>query len=526
MGPSRGYASPCVALLFISIGWAVPGMTQTASPSEASELSDSLHELKEQVRELQSAVIEIRSEAAQYRADAQELRRELDATRAQLQLQERGAEEKASAQDASREPSSSNSGYAGEDTRQADHIAKLEEEFQLLSGKVDEQYQTKVESASKYRVRLSGIVLFNLFGNHGRVDNLDIPSLAYAVPEGASDSSFGATLRQSQVGLEVFGPYLAGARTSADVQFDFAGGFPTTLNGVNTGLVRLRTGTARMDWARTSIVAGQDGLFFSPLTPTSFASLATPAFSYAGNLWGWTPQVRVEHRFLQSENSRFVVQGGIFDSLSGEPPPYEYYRQAQAGEASGQPAYASRVAWTGTVFGQPLTVGAGGYYGRQNYGFGRQVDGWAATTDWNLPLGRSFSLEGEFYRGRALGGLGGGIGRSVLFSGMPTSPASAIQPLDSLGGWTQLKFRPAAKLELNAAFGQDNPYAQDLRAFPHAYAYLDPDLVRNQAWMANVIFRPRSDLLLSAEYRHLKTDVISHDSYRADHVNLMMGVLF
>jgi len=34
--------------------------------------------------------------------------------------------------------------------------------------KVDEQYQTKVESASKYRMRLSGIVLLNLFSNWGR----------------------------------------------------------------------------------------------------------------------------------------------------------------------------------------------------------------------------------------------------------------------------------------------------------------------------------------------------------------------
>jgi hypothetical protein len=32
----------------------------------------------------------------------------------------------------------------------------------LVQAKVDEQYQTKVESASKYRVRLSGIVLMNL----------------------------------------------------------------------------------------------------------------------------------------------------------------------------------------------------------------------------------------------------------------------------------------------------------------------------------------------------------------------------
>src|SRR2546427_8497494 len=31
-------------------------------------------------------------------------------------------------------------------------------------------------------------------------------------------------------------------------------------------------------------------------------------------------------------------------------------------------------------------------------------------------LGGRFSLTGEFYRGRALGGLGGGLGRSVVFN--------------------------------------------------------------------------------------------------------------
>ena len=56
------------------------------------------------------------------------------------------------------------------------HAASLDEEYQLLSGKVDEQYQTKVESASKYRMRLSGIVLLNLFSNVGTVNNADIPS--------------------------------------------------------------------------------------------------------------------------------------------------------------------------------------------------------------------------------------------------------------------------------------------------------------------------------------------------------------
>ena len=45
------------------------------------------------------------------------------------------------------------------------------------------------------------------------------------------------------------------------------------------------------------------------------------------------------------------------------------------------------------------------------------MDGWAATSDWDVPLGRWFSWSGEVYRGRAIGGLGGGPNASVLFSG-------------------------------------------------------------------------------------------------------------
>ena len=92
--------------------------------------------------------------------------------------------------------------------------------------------------------------------------------------------------------------------------------------------------------------------------------------------------------------------------------------------------------------GQDLTVGIGGYYGRQNYGFGRNVDGWAGTTDLTIPLGRYFGLSAEFYRGRAVGGLGGGIGQRVLISGDPADPSTTVRGLDSMGGWVQLKFKP------------------------------------------------------------------------------------
>ena len=189
----------------------------------------------------------------------------------------------------------------------------------------------------------------------------------------------------------------------------------------------MRIASIRMDWKDTSIVAGQDNTFFSPLSPTSFASLAIPAFSYAGNLWGWIPQVRLEHRFNLSEGQSVMLQGGILDNVTGELPS-SFAPFAQAGESSGQPAYAARAAWTRSVFGMPLTLGAAGYYSRQNWSFDQNVDGWAAMTDWSVPLARRVSLTGEFYRGRAIGGLGGGVGRSVLFSGESQSAGAGAAP--------------------------------------------------------------------------------------------------
>ena len=108
----------------------------------------------------------------------------------------------------------------------------LEEDQQLLSGKIDDQYQTKLESASRYRIRFSGIVLFNLFGNSGSADNQDVPEWATFTRPPSSSGSVGGTMRQSILGFETFGPDFLGAHTSANVNFDFGGGFPAAYNGV------------------------------------------------------------------------------------------------------------------------------------------------------------------------------------------------------------------------------------------------------------------------------------------------------
>jgi hypothetical protein len=470
-----------------------------------TSVHDDILALQKQVSEMKSLMEELRAELLRARAETVELRQALQETQ--------GAH--ASAHAATGEPA-------------PETVQRLEEEQQLLNAKVEEQYQTKVESASKYRVRLNGIVLMNLFGNRGAVDNLDFPTLALEEDAIERRGGFGGSLRQSLLGFEVFGPQVKGARISADAEFDFAGGFPDALDGVTFGLPRLRTGVMRMIWPKTTVAAGQDVPFFSPLSPSSFASLAVPGLAYSGNLWTWTPQLRVEHHLDLTSNSDVLLQGGILDPLTGEPPTSQFFRTPQAGEASRQPAYATRIAWNRRTFGRQLALGMGGYYSRQDWNFHRNVVAWAGSSDWIIPVGNRWELSGEFYRGRGLGGLGGGIGRSAVLNGPVADPATQVRGLQAIGGWAQLKFRQTEKLEWNGAFGQDNAFASDLRLFPFRppQNYFDASITRNRSSFVNFIYRPRSDLLFSLEYRRLRTSVLQGNSEAAGQINLSMGVLF
>jgi prefoldin subunit 5 len=489
----------------------------------------SLRELDSQVRELRAVIEEMRTENAQSRAEMQELRQELQDTRKLLAplTASTNAGPATSAPAESTAAASRNTSDTAATADLGSRVQKLEESAQLLGSKIDEQYQTKVDTAGKYRARLSGIVLMNAFRNVGGSDNLDLPDYAQPPALGTtSQASFGATLRQTEIGLEIFGPNLAGAKSSASVQFDFAGGFPATNNGVNFGIVRMQTASVRLDWKRTSVIAGQDSLFISPLSPTSFASLAIPTFAYAGNLWGWTPQLRVEHRFDLSDQQTLTLQGGILDNLDWEPPSNSYFRAATAGESSGQPAYALRTAWSRPVFDRPMTFAVAGYYGRQDWRWGHDIDAWAGMTDWQIPILRRLTLSGEFYRGRGVGGLGGAIGQTILYNGNPANATTSIRGLDSAGGWSQLKFQLTRKLELNGVFAEDNAFASDVRGFATDANNFAPILGRNHGLLGNLVYRPRSDLLLSAEFRRLHTFPVFDSASVTNQINLAMGILF
>ncbi len=514
-------ASSVLAAILLNSAMAVPQQSPQNPDLLPASAADSVRELEAQIRALSAGLSQANAEMQRTRAEAAQLRQELEETRSQVAALR---SEVATARSAAAAQPAAQGKDASQEVEQ--RLSRVEEDQQLLSSKVEDQYQTKVESTSKYRVKLSGMVLFNLFGTSGATDNLDVPGLARSPNPGNSNTSFGATVRQSLLGLELFGPEVAGAHTHADIQADFFGGFPATSNGVTLGLMRLRTGGMRFDWPQTTVVVGQYTPFFSPLSPTSIATVAYPPLSTAGNLWTWTPQIEVEHRFTLSEGSSVVLQGGILDPLTGEPPYDPYYRAPQAGERSGQPAYAARVAWTHGAAERQLTLGAGGYYARQNWGFGRTVDAWAATADWSVPLGAKFALTGEFYRGRGIGGLGAANGRSVLFNGDPALPYTLVRGLNTTGGWAQLKFKPLPKLEFNGAFGEDYPLPADLLHFSNSIGYFDADDARNESAFINGIYHVRSNLLFSLEYQHLRTAEIYPSLSTASILSLSAAFLF
>lgn len=480
------------------------------SPDRGDELSRVSRELKETRAELQDS-----------RKQIDDLRKDLEALRNQVQAGQSVANQSMANQSPTVTNPAQPAPAADEPT-----TAAADQDTSFLAAKIAELHQDKVESASKYPVKLSGLILFNSYWNSGSFDIADLPSLAFGRAPGSPQGNIGATLRQTMLGIQANGPRVFEARTSANVDFDFAGGSPTTQYGVTAGLVRLRTGQVRLDWEKTSLSVGQDGLFFSPLSPTSYATLLEPAFSWSGNLWVWTPQIEIEHRVSLNEKSSLLFQGGLLDPLTEEQPPFQG-RIATAGEATRVPAVGGRVAYefAGSME-HPITIGFGGYRAKQRYQSFDDVASWTVNADFRVPLGKHMEASGEWYQGQAVGGLGGGIWTSVVYSDA-TFPQAAIHPLRSTGGWAQLKIRPEAHTEFNGAFGQDENYGSDLRFFPVPYtAGGFSALQKNRTAFVNFIYSPQSFLFFAMEYRHLFTAPPVGAAASGDHLNLAAGVRF
>jgi len=506
-----------LAVMQIPLHGQSTGSVSTSAPPSASSADTHSIELERKLEAISSALAETHQQLEQSQHEMEQLRQELVEIRKQLALIQPAPAE-----------SSDLANTADRAKATAAAIEDLQERQQTTEAQVKVHDQTKVESSSKYPLRVTGLVLFNSFVNRGNVDNIDLPEAALSNQNNTtSNGSAGATFRQTILGLEGDGPRIAGARTSADVNLDFFGGLAYSSYETSAGTVRMRTASINLDWDHDSIQVGMVEPLISPLSPTSYAMVAEPPLAGAGNLWTWAPQLKYAHQIPLQSGERVQLEFGVWDPPTAGYSTNELFRVPSPGEASKQPGYESRVSFGNFVGERPLQIGLSGYYSRQSYPGNQSVDSWAVTTDWRVPIRSRFEVSGEGYRGRALGGLGGGVYKDALFGIYSSTGLYAYRGLNAIGGWTQFKAHFTQLLEANASIGLDNGYARDFHEFIFPPTASGTQLrARNEMVFGNLIFKPKTYLILSPEYRRIWTWPIYGNVNTANVFTLSAGYKF
>jgi len=259
-----------------------------------------------------------------------------------------------------------------------------------------------------------------------------------------------------------------------------------------------------MEWKRDAVHVGVDGPLISPLSPTSYATVGVPALGWAGNLWSWSTQLRYSHTQPMSERQSVEFEGGLWDapivgvnSTVTAPVP-------SPGELSRRPGFEGRASYHLSSALHPLVIGVGGYSGRESYDGTDHLNTWAVTADWQATVTRALSVSGEIYRGSGLGGFGGGAYKDLLTGIDPVTHQSSTIGLNAVGGWAQVKAKLPRSVELNAAYGRDGGFAADLRRLDlSASTYYLELSARNRMIFGNLVYRPKTYLIFSPEYRRI-----------------------
>lgn len=375
-----------------------------------------------------------------------------------------------------------------------------------------------------------GTIYFNAFGNSGGTNNADVPLFATPTNQGNASMS----VRQTRLGLKLEGPTIAHAKSRAQVEADFFGGFPAVGIGENFGVVRLRLALARLEWEKTALEVGQDWAIFAPNNPVSIAAAAIPQMAAAGNPWARIPQLRLERRWM---GGKVGWQGAVLAPATGDSPTATtspFFLQPTTGAISRIPFFQTRIGfadsdWLGTK--KNGSVGFSAQYGRArvaNTAGNNKIDSVGVAADWNFPLVARLTVNGEAFFGRNLAGFQAGVFQgfnpdSARRNGT-TLVATGPRAIGTRGGWLQLGYTPnlmSDRLTLYGSYGLDDPRDGDLISVSKRDWRL-----RNQAFAFNFLYKFTPQLSWGFEFRRLETLYLQSGKQTANHLNLGAAFTF
>jgi hypothetical protein len=377
----------------------------------------------------------------------------------------------------------------------------VDERLSVEEHRTAEQAQTKVEAAHKFPIQLDGMLLFNAFGNSSRSaaeysDNYNLLT---------GPSAFGATVRQTLLGLDFQGPHLPGDGTiNGFVSMDFYGG---TSDPEYTRF-RIRRAGVSFDWKNRSFFVGQDKPLISPYQPDSLAEVGIPPLAGAGNLWLWLPQARYEERFHLGTGTGFTAQMALMqtgESYAAVPPSLAYTLE------QARPALEGRFAFWHKFDDTRRFEIAPGFHVSSTHVAGSSVGSHIGSLDWLIIPASHLQLSGIIFSGQNVANLG------ALGNGFAITPSGDPRPVHSTGGWAQLAVPITSRLTFNVFSGVEDDHNSYLSAV---------STVHNWTYASNFMYHLGPNVIVSLEALQMRTRTVSGVDALQNHYDLAIGYLF
>lgn len=376
----------------------------------------------------------------------------------------------------------------------------VEERLDVQGQRIEEQAQTKVEAAERFPIRLSGTMLLNTFLNSKQNGGSDYPTVA-----SAGTNRGGATMRQTLLGLQYFGPQTFwGGSVHGALSMDFYQGAAPLLEWI-----RLRTATIEVNWKTRSLKAGVDKPIFNPREPTSLAQVGVSPLTGTGNLWLWIPQIRLQQDFAFTESTGLRAQLGAV--ATHESNPYGQVPSSSKVEPV-RPGLEGRFEFYHKLDEERRLEFAAGFHTSTTHASGYSVPSRLFSLDWGFSPWRRVEFTGAFFTGRNLSSLGtGAVNQGYYIIGR------YAEGIHTVGGWGQLAVHVAPRVDIHLFTGQQDYEDGELR----------PGSVgKNLLYGANVFFRVAPNVLFGPEFTQLRSFYLGQGVRINNHYDLALAYQF
>jgi hypothetical protein len=368
----------------------------------------------------------------------------------------------------------------------------LREQVEVVDQRTKDLAQTKVSSSHRYPVSLTGMFLFDATQS----GNPTLERGPYGITGGT-----GASLRQSIIGLDFYGPHIFGdGQIHGSLAMDF-------FSGTQDNVLRIRRGVVSFDWRRRSITFGQDKPLIAPLQPTSFARVGIPPLSGAGNLWLWLPQTKFEERISIGANTELKAQAEILETAENYASPS---LSLQTAVAPARPAAEARLELQQSWNDQPRLALGFGAHTSTSHAYGRSIPSRVISADFKYQPKDWLQFSGTVLHGENfanLGGLGPGI----------TVREYGVVPVRASAGWVQIALPLTSRLTFDVYAGRQLNAPNDLTANAP---------LRSLMYAGNILYRVAPNVVLGFEGGRSRVTYLNGLPFSADRYDATVAYLF